>query len=263
MKKILCLFCSGFIVLAALLSATPAAAQTPEPGYRLHSQRLFGYGGFGGDVRGSFRFSVSGPADNIQSVTYLIDGQPMATVSQPPFSFDFQTGSYPDGWHQFAAQITTREGSQVTTPATSLNFLSAAQQNSSMGKILIPLFGGVALVMLIMVAAQAIGLRRNPGRLAPGTTRHYGIKGGTICPRCGRPFPIHFWSLNLPGAHLDRCDYCGRFGLVTRRSPAELQAAEVAEVAAAQSTETSLPGAVEESDSERLRKLLDESKYTK
>lgn len=260
MKRLLRLFMLLFVILAL---AAPVMAQTPTPQYTLHSRRLFGYGGFSGDVSGTFQFSVNGPADTIQSVTYQIDGQPMATVSQSPFNLEFQTGSYPNGWHQFTALVATRDGRQVTTPAIALNFLSAEQKGSSLTKILLPLFGGIAAVFLLMMGIQVLILRRNPGRLAPGAHRNYGLKGGTICPRCGRPFPIHLWSLNLIGSVLDRCDYCGRVGIFSRRSPADLQAAEAAEVAGAQTSETSLPGAAEETEEERLRKMLEESKYTK
>ena len=267
MKRFIRLFIFSLAVLATAIPLAAAAAQTPTPPYTLHSKRLFGYGGFSGDVRGTFRFSVSGstngPADTISSVTYQIDGQPMATVSQSPYSLDFQTTSYPSGWHQFTALVATRDGRQVTTPAIALNFISANQQGSSMGKILVPLFGGIAAIFLVMMGVQVLILRRNPGRLAPGAERHYGLKGGAICPRCGRPFAIHFWSLNLLGNVLDRCDYCGRVGIFRRRSMADLRAAEVAEVAGVQASETALPGAIEETEEERLRKLLDESKYTK
>ena len=260
MKSILRLF-TMLVVFLAL--AAPAAAQTPAPEYRLRSQRLFGYGGFSGDIRGTFQLSVTGPADTIQSVTYQIDGQPMATVDQSPYSLTFQTGTYPEGWHQLTALVTTRDGRTATTNALTLNFVSAQAENSLMGKILIPLFGGIALVLVISVGVQAIVMRRHPERSAPGAPRHYGLKGGAICPRCGRAFPIHLWSLNLAGHYLDRCDFCGRVGIVARASRAQLEAAEAAERAGAQASENNLPGAAEETEEERLRRMLDESKYTR
>lgn len=260
MKPILRLF-TLLVVFLAL--AAPAAAQTPVPAYHLRSQRLFGYGGFGGDIRGTFQLSVTGPTEMIQSVTYQIDDQPMATVSQSPYSLTFQTETYPDGWHQVTALVATRDGHTVTTNALSFNFVSAQQENNQMGKILIPLFGGIALVLVISVGIQIIVMRRHPGRSAPGAPRHYGLKGGAICPRCGRAFPIHLWSMNLVGHYLDRCDYCGRVGIVTPASRSQLEAAEAAERASAQASENTLPGAAEESEEERLRKMLDDSKYTR
>ncbi|HEX9018668.1 MAG TPA: Ig-like domain-containing protein [Anaerolineaceae bacterium] len=253
----------GFFIIMILALAAPAAAQTPVPAYTVHSRRLFGYGGFSGEIRGTFRFSVSGPSENIQSVTYLMDGQSMAVVSQAPYSLDFQTESYPNGWHQITALVATRDGQQVTTPAIALNFLSAGQQGSAFGKIIIPLMIGIAGVLLLAMGIQALSMRLNPARRAAGAPRNYGLKGGTICARCGRPFPIHFWSLNLLGSYLDRCDYCGHVAVVRRRSPQELEDALRAEVAAVQSSETSLPGAGEESEEERMRKMLDDSRYSK
>lgn len=253
----------AIFILWILALTVPVIAQTPEPAYTLHSQRLFGYGGFSNDIRGNFRFTLSGPAENIQSVTYLIDGQTMAEVSQPPYALDFQTEAFPDGVHQFSARVLTRDGQQVTTPAVTYNLVSAGQQGQNFGKILIPLLVGIAGVLLLMMGIQALVMRANLARRALGAPRSYGLKGGAICARCGRPFPIHFWSLNLLGSYLDRCDYCGHVAVVRRRSPQELEDALRAEVAAVQSSETSLPGAGEESEEERMRKMLDDSRYSK
>ncbi len=241
-----------------LFLAAPVLAQDVE--YQVHPQRNFGYGA-GSDVRGSFSLSVVGNQDNIRSVTYRMDGREIAVVDQPPFKFSFNTGNFPDGRHAISAVVDTKDGRQVTTPDVTLNFLSADQQNQSFRKIIIPLLGGLLVIVLIGVGIQILVVRRTVPAV-PGAPRNFGLKGGTICPRCGRAYPIHFWSINLPGGYFDHCDYCGKWAFVRSRSRAELDAAIQAEVAAAQTSESSLPAAEgAQSEEERLRKMMDESKY--
>ncbi len=261
MKHLSRIFIFVFVLGIIFPLAGPAAAQAQNPEYRLHVRRDFGYGA-GSNIRGNFSLSIYGTETNIQSVKYLIDGQEMGTVSQPPFGLQFKTSSYPSGQHQLTAEVTTKDGRTVVTPPIGYNFLSASQESSDMGKIFIPLGGGILLITLIGVGIQFLMMRR--GKMQPGAARHYGLKGGTICPRCGRAYPIHFWSINLIGGALDRCDFCGKWAIVHRHSPAELAAAEKAERAALRTGESSLPGInpKEETEAERRKKLLDESRYT-
>lgn len=246
------------IVLFLLSIPVSVLAQSEE--FHLRARRDFGYGN-GSDVRGNFSLTVEGDQSTIQSVTYLMDNQPINTAAQSPFKFSFNTSSYPHGVHQITAVVTKKDGSQVTTQTVSLNFLSADQESSSMQRILVPLLGGILLIMLIGVGSQVLMMRQGSGKTA-AARRNYGFKGGTICPRCGRPYAIHFWSINLIGGVLDRCDYCGKWAFVTRRRPDELAAAEQAEDLAEQVSESMLPGAEPQSDEDRMKKLLDDSKFT-
>ncbi len=239
--------------------AAPASAQDVE--YRVQTRRDFGYGN-GSDVRGSFSLTIYGDQGNIQSVTYLLDGKEMAAAGEPPYKFSFNTGSYPSGPHAISAVVSTRDGRKVTTPEVRLNFLSAEQESQSMQRIFIPLLGGIFVIMLVGVAAQYFMTRRDQSYHTPGAPRRYGLKGGTICPRCGRAYAIHFFSINLIGGVFDRCDYCGKWAFVRARSRAELDAAVHAEIAAAHASESSLPAVEAQSEEERLRKMLDESKYS-
>jgi hypothetical protein len=68
--------------------------------------------------------------------------------------------------------------------------------------------------------------------------------------------------LNLGPWKLDRCDFCGKVAFVSRKPPEMLRIAEEAERAALHTSETSLPGAEgARSEEDRLKKLLDESRY--
>jgi DNA-directed RNA polymerase subunit RPC12/RpoP len=99
------------------------------------------------------------------------------------------------------------------------------------------------------------------GKLAnvpPGTPRQYGLGGGAICPRCGRPFSLRFLAINLgPGRKFDRCPHCGKWAFMRLRSMTDLRATEAAELEQAQ-----LAGTVPvPSAEEKLHKELDDSRF--
>jgi hypothetical protein len=250
-----------FIGLLVLVLAIAAPVFAQDSAYTLHFQRDFGYGN-GADVRGNMSVSINGDQATIKSVAFLMDGKPMAEVTAPPFKFSFDTSSYATGRHMISAIVTTSDGRTVTTPEIERNFVTSEEESATMKKIFFPLIGGVLLLTLLGVGAQVLFLRGgNP--TAPGTPRNYGLMGGTICPRCKRPFAIHFWGINLLAGKLDRCDNCGKWSIVRRASPGELVAAEQAELRAAQASENAPIGnGTPETEEERMRKLLEQSRYT-
>lgn len=242
-----------------VLISTQAHAQDVE--FRLDVNRDFGYGN-GSDVRGNFSLTIYGAQESIRTVIYLIDGQEMSRINQPPFRFRFSTSDYPDGWHELSAVVETTDNRSVATPVVRMNFLSSTQQSDAMKRIFGLTLGLIVIAGGIGVAAQFITLRGGK-HTAPGAPRHYGLLGGTICPRCSRPYSIHLWSVSLIGGRLDRCDHCGKWAFIQRRHPDLLAAAEKSELQAAQAEQNTLPGAAEESAEEKLRRLLDESRYSK
>jgi hypothetical protein len=251
-------FMWSLALLAVLLAAvvvTPALAQS---GFSLNVRRNFGFSS-GGLIRGNFNLEVvNGPSD-LASVTFLIDGKPIKTVNQPPFSMTLVTTDYPDGVHELSATGTTASGQTLTTPTRQFTFASAAQQGSAIGKILPLLIGIVVVAIALNFGLQALTGRRKTGETIPlGAPRDYGLTGGAICPRCGRPFARHWWALNMVTGKLDRCPNCGRFGIYRRASREELSAAEQAEVKAAQPAEP----VHELSEEEKLRQQIEKSKYT-
>ncbi len=235
--------------------------QAQDVEFRLNVRRDFGYGS-GSDVRGNFSLTIYGAQETIRAVTYLMDGQEIGQVSEAPFRFRFVTGDYPDGWHELSAIVETIDNRQVTTPVVRMNFISAAQQSDAMKRIF-----GVVVALLVVMGGAGIGTQflamRGGKKSSPGTPRSYGFLGGIICPRCNRPFSIHFWSVSLIGGRFDRCDNCGKWAFVRRYHPDALAAAEYAEQKAIQAEENTLPGALEESEEEKLHRLLDESRYRK
>lgn len=244
----------GFILLAGITTLGLAQADN----YQVSLHRNFGYSS-GNQVRGSFTLDIIPPTD-IQSVTYLIDGKTMQKVDSSPFSYSFQTTQYPDGPHELSALVQTTAGRAVSTPVRQFVFATADQETSGVANLLLPILGVVLLVMALGVIAQFLFFRNRPAaQLELGAPRSYGILGGGVCPRCHRPYPLHWWAPNAGlGTKFDRCDFCGKWALVRRLSSSELKTAEANEKQMAQ-PETPI---AEKSEEERLREMIDNSRYT-
>jgi hypothetical protein len=147
----------------------------------------------------------------------------------------------------------TADGKSIRSRTIHATFVPASEGTQAVLKFVIPLLAVVFGAMLL-AAGVPIVLGRRTVQLEPGTARQYTL-GGAICPKCGRPFAIHLYGMNLLGRKLDRCPYCGKWSLVRYASIDQLRAAEQAEVQAAQAQ---VP---EESAEEKLKKELDDSKY--
>lgn len=243
-------------ILLLFLILMPTAVLAQESDFRLSVSKDFGYDA-GSQIRGDFSIRVVGPEDQIDSVVYLIDGQPMGEVTQPPFRLKFKTTSYPAGVHELSGRVTLKDGRELNLGPVRFEFVTSEQQSQGMQKILLPLLGIILAAMLIGFGAQYLTMRGRPGGTAPGTARQYGAAGGAICPKCGRPTPRHIWGLNMVVGKLDRCENCGRWSIL-RAAPLEvLRAAEQAEL----QQEKASAVAPEKSEEEKLRELLDKSKF--
>ncbi len=233
--------------------------QTQGEEYRLGVSKSFGYNN-GERIRGSFKLEIIGDEAQIASVSFRVDGQEIVLVNAAPFKASLDTNAYPAGAHLLSAVVTTRDGRSINTPERTFRFLSADEESVDMRALLGPMLGLIAAIFVIGILSQTVLMRRRkPLDLAPGAARHYGLKGGSICPRCKRPFGLHFWSINLAVGVYDRCDFCGKWALYRRRSSTELAAAEAAEAVALQTR----PQTAEKSEEEKLREMLDQSKYTR
>ena len=200
---------------------------------------------------------VRGPTA-LSSVAFKIDGAVIQEVTTPPFKISFKTSSYPEGWHELSATAVTADGRTLEPAPKRFEFASAAAETAGMKNIILPILGVVLGLMVLMFAGQYFLFRGRRRETVPlGAHRHYGVTGGTICPRCGRPFPLHWWGLNLAVGKLDTCEHCGRWGIYRRRSPADLARAADAELEAAQ-PETPIH---EPSPEEKLKQQLEQSRY--
>ena len=122
------------------------------------------------------------------------------------------------------------------------------------------ILGAVILLFVVIRVGPLLFARGRPKAVVPlGTPRNYGLGGGTICPHCHRPFALSLMGLKIGlGTKLVRCEFCGRWSLMRRRSLEELRAAEAAELAEAQLPAT--PAA--KSDAEKTEALLDDTRYS-
>jgi len=240
----------GLSFLAALLLAPAALAQEETLGLSL--SRDWGYGGFGGDIQGTFSFHVRGPSD-ITRVEFYIDEMKIGEDTQAPFDLQFVTDNYPLGPHDLYAIGYTAGGKSLRSESTHPTFVPASEGGEAALKFLIPFFALIFGAMALSVVIPLLTGRKTV-RLEPGSQRSYTFGGG-ICPKCGRPFGFHMLGLNLVTSKFDRCPYCGRWSAVRHASLQVLRTAEEAEL---ESAKGQIP---EESEEEKVKKELEDSKY--
>lgn len=118
------------------------------------------------------------------------------------------------------------------------------------------------LWILIPILVLSLGGRMvaswiaNRDRRQTGKPIISGPLGGTICPKCHRPFAIHLWSIRLVLARLDRCPHCGRWSFVQRVHPDVLDAAADAMNQVAVTNPDTEPD-----EAETWRRRLDDSRF--
>jgi hypothetical protein len=248
MKKLNLIFVLA--VTACLLLVSTVAAQSE--GLTIGLSRDWGYGGFNGDIQGTFSIKVSGPA-NLSRVEFYLDQTLLGEDTSTPFALQFLTDDYPAGLHMIYAVGFLADGTRLETEKISAMFVSKADSKKSMLTTLVPIlvivFGAILLSSLVPL------ISRKKGKVIPaGAPRSYTFGGG-ICPKCKRPFGFQPLSMNMIAGKFTPCPHCGKWSIV-RREPLEiLRAAEQAELA---EVTTPIP---EMSEEEKLRRGLDDSKF--
>jgi hypothetical protein len=248
------------LVLGLLAAAGPAAAQEEE--LRISVRKQFGYN-LGSQIQGTFMIRVRGP-ENLETVTFLLDDEPLGEATAEPFELVFRTGNHGLGWHRISAVGTTADGQVLTSRTLNFQFVSGEDAGRGVMAIIIPVF--VLTVVFTLVAGLFPMLRGrkttptsyDPASYSPDEPRNYGVFGGVVCPKCGRPFGMHLWGMNLVVGKYDCCPHCGKWSLVRRASREELLAAEAAEHAA-HLPSTPKPASA---PAEKLREQLDDSRFT-
>lgn len=234
-------------------SALPAWAQDQ---LTLTVRRDWGYSN-GSQIQGHFSMEAVSP-ENLTAVVFKIDEAVVAEVTREPFKVQFVTDDYPPGWHNLIAEGRTSDGRTLTSAARRFEFVSGAEAWAGAQRIIVSVLGAVMVVMSIVLTLQFVATRTGSRKRLPlAAPRRYGIAGGTICPKCQRPFALHWWSFNVGFQKFDRCEHCGRWSLVRRMSQDQLTRAEAAE------TRLALPEmpAPELSAEEKFKRQLDESRF--
>lgn len=249
--------CIAFLLLTlSLFAYSPAFAQDGSE-LTLSWSRDFGYSSGSGDIQGVFSLKAKGP-ENMVSVQFFVDDTLIGTATEDPFKVQFSTDNHPLGKHSIYAVATLSDGSELRSRDYERVFVAAGEGMEAAFKIIIPVLGLVLAIVLLSYIFPLLANRGKRAYVPPGTQRNYGWMGGTICPRCKRPFAIHFLSINLSfTGRLDYCPHCGKWSFVRRTSLDELRRAEQAELADA--AEGSLISGT--SAEEKLRKELDDSRF--
>jgi hypothetical protein len=235
-----------------LLAATVAFAQTPQ--LTLNMSRDFGYGGFNGDIQGLFSMKVTGPADLVRVIFY-IDETSIGEVTKAPFNLQFTTDNYPIGQHKLYAVGYSSGGQEYQSNIITANFVSAEVGNKAGLQIVLPVLVVVFGAILLSFVVPLLTGGGKKQELPLGAERKYGISGGGICPKCKRPFVLPLFSINLAFSKFARCPYCGKWSVVRVQPLGKLREAEKAEL------EWDKSNVKEETEEEKLRKSLDDSKY--
>jgi hypothetical protein len=245
MKKIQIAFVLS--LLACLLIVPVIGAQSNQ--LTLKMSRDWGYGGFNGDIQGLFTMHVTGPSD-LAKVTFYIDSTVIGTVEKAPFNLQFNTDNYPLGVHQIYAVGTSATGQEYKSNIVNSKFVPASNGLNTVVPILI-----VILAAVVLSTAVPLLIGRKGKNTPMGAERNYGMGGGAICPKCHRPFALGVMTPHLGFAKVAVCPYCKKLSLVQPQPLEKLREAEKAEMGGDQAM---VP---EESEEDKLKKEMDESKY--
>ncbi len=254
MKRIT--FAAAYTFILSLLFIQTAQNGFQEETLQIRLRRDWGYSSGTGKIQGNFSIRSSGP-DDLNRLVFFLDEQVLGETDEPPFTFRFKTDDYPLGLHQIQATGFTDTGTELSSNIIKAEFVTAGEGWQFVTNLLVPIGVIILIAVGISVGIPLITKQGKKESLAPGAPRNYGYSGGAVCPKCDRPFSRHIYGLNLGTHKYDRCPFCGKWSLVRRASKDELEAAEAAEIEAAQA------GAFtpETSEEDQLRQQLDDSRF--
>jgi hypothetical protein len=210
---------AGVLVFQPLLHIVHAQE---SQGLDLSLSRDFGYSSGMGSIQGTFSIKISSSLD-LQKVIFYIDDKALGEDNQTPFQFQFSTASFSLGEHTIYALGYTPDGKEYSSNEIRVQFVSANEGWQAALKIAVPIIVLSFGVVLISFAIPFLFRRGKSAHLA--LPERFGIFGGAICPKCKLPFNISALKINLGVGSLLPCPYCGKWSIVRRASPIELQAA--------------------------------------
>jgi hypothetical protein len=247
-KLIFSLFITLFLV-----TALPYAVSAQDTDYRISLRKDFGYG-MGADIRGTFSIRLVGDEEPVEQVTFYIDEKVVGMVNEAPYRLQFHTDDYDLGLHILSAEVKVRDGTTHQTEAIRANFISADKEGKFVSTVLIGVFGAILISFVLIAIIQGFVFKEKKGKNG-AQKNQYGLLGGTICPKCAKPFSRHLWGMNLMVGRLDRCDHCGKWVMTTRATSAALQAAEADEQSETPPPDFEIP------PEKTLEQRLEDSRY--
>lgn len=236
------------LLLAVCLALVLAGVALAQGELSLTLRKVVG-SKLGSQINGQMQLSANAP-EGTRSVTFELDGAPLATLSKPPFTIGFNTGGYALGKHTFSATAQTAAGDTIRSAPMEVEFISGA----TVWRTIAPIILVLLLVMILATVVPQLGGSAKR-RFEPGQAHDYGLSGGAICPKCRRPFARSVLGPNLLAGKLERCPYCGKWSILRRASREELAKAEAAEAAGAR------PSVSAPSAEDKLRRQIDDSRY--
>ena|SRR3990170_3112789 len=239
---------TAMVVAGVLVMALAQTAFAQEPELVLSISRDFGYGGFDNKIEGLFSLRAEGPADLVR-VMFFIDEDLMTTLTEPPYQIQFSTNDYEPGEHGFYALGSTAAGLELRSNEVVRVFLTKEETGQQMIGLIVPLLGGLAAVMGVVLLFTVVFGRKASFKGS------YGMLGGTVCPRCALPYSLSLFAPRLLVGRLQRCPHCGKWALVRRARPDELAAAEARWRGDAAGQESS------DSAGKRAQHQIDDSRY--
>lgn len=241
---------TALTIFLGLIFSAAQVGYAQDSTYAVHLRRDFGYG-MGSDIQGTFTIRLLGDEEQVEGVTFFIDDEVLYETEKDPLSYQFNTEDFDPGIHRLYAEVLLNDGQWIETSAVQYNFLSQKEANRQMRNVLIWVGGVIVGAMAIVGVVQSLLLaKEGKSSRQPGESRSYGLLGGTICRKCGRPFPRHIWGVNLIVGRLDRCENCGKWVMTTRATPKALQLAEEAELEAFEEDEKQIE--IQENEGDQL-----------
>ncbi|MGQ9682404.1 MAG: Ig-like domain-containing protein [Anaerolineae bacterium] len=110
----------ALLLLLGLAHCLPPAVRADLFPMRLTLQRISGADVMG-HVAGTFRLAVIAP-DDVQRVTFYLDGDPIAEATSHPFAFQFNTAQFAPGEHRLQAVAWRTDGSVAMSNSLDLAF---------------------------------------------------------------------------------------------------------------------------------------------
>jgi len=206
------------ILLIGLAAGFKTASAQDDSPYTIKLRRDWGYGS-GMDIQGKMSLSLNGDESQIDTVTFYLDEQVMAELSQEPFKLSFSTDDYPSGVHNLSAKVSTKAGESFDVKPLMVNFLSSSEAGEKTTKLLVivgALVGGSMLLSYLISSRQ----KDQPGKASAG------IHGLAVCNQCGQTFPRSFFGMNMVIGKFERCPHCGKWQITRRASDFEIALAD-------------------------------------